>query len=342
MAPLGDLGSTLFGELRERVFNLPRYKYSLDMLGPPTFKLGGNHFRRCDVEIQNSRGQILQCSHFQQVDGSKRPCVVYCHGTGSSRVECVYILRAVLTSGISVFCFDFAGCGLSDGEHTSFGYHEYQDLRSVVQYLRASDLVSSIGLWGRSMGAVAVAMMASNDQSIAACVLDSPYCSLQQLATELVLQWSIVVPDFILKLVFRLIASEMEAQMGFRVEDLEILLQVKHAAVPAIFAGATDDKLIQKHHVEDLYDAWGGADGKRCGVERRLLHFSGGHNGARPRWFIRESVGFLRSHLEQPAVVRTWFGRPRWLESPLRSYRKTLRVEHGVRNGTCEPNGVDE
>jgi len=310
MESLVDLRSTLYRELRDWVFQLPRHNYSLDMLGPVKFKLGDTRFRRCDLQIQNPRGQTLQCSHFQQVDRSKRPCVVYCHGTCSSRAESVYILRPVLTCGMTVFCFDFAGSGQSDGENTSFGYHEHQDLQCVVQHLQASDLVSSVGLWGRSMGAVAAAMLASKDQSIAACILDSPYCSLQQLATELVLQWSNMVPDFVLNSVF----CQMEAHMGFRMEDVEILTQVTQAVAPAIFASATDDQLVQGHHVQNLHDAWGGSGGECCDLERRLLHVGGGHNERRPEWFISESVNFLRSHLEQAAVAQTRLRRRRWLE----------------------------
>jgi len=303
MTSMVDLGADLYKEWRG--FQLPRHNYSLDILGPAKFKLGETSFRRYDLELQNPRGQTLQCSHFQQVDGSKRPCVVYCHGACSSRAESVYILRPLLKCGITVFCFDFAGSGLSDGGYTSFGFHEQQDLRCVVQHLQASGLVSSIGLWGRSMGAVAAAILASKDNSIAACILDSPYSSLQRLATELLVEWTnVLVPDFVLNWALRLLTGEIEAQMDFRMEDLEILTQVTQAASPVIFAGATDDRFVQQHHVQNLHDAWGGADGECCGVERRRLHFGGGHNGQRPEWFIAESVNFLRSHLDQASATR--------------------------------------
>ena len=49
-----------------------------------------------------------------------------------------------------VFCFDFAGSGRSEGEYVSLGYHERDDLATVVDYLRGKGTVSSIGVWGRS------------------------------------------------------------------------------------------------------------------------------------------------------------------------------------------------
>lgn len=55
---------------------------------------------------------------------------------------------------IQLFVFDFAGCGLSEGEYISLGYYEIGDVQVVVDYLKNHEKVSKIALWGRSMGAV--------------------------------------------------------------------------------------------------------------------------------------------------------------------------------------------
>ena len=92
---------------------------------------------------------------------------------------------------ISVFSFDFAGCGLSEGEYISLGWYERDDVDVVVDWLRKSDRVSSIGLWGRSMGAVTALMHADRDPSIAGLVLDSAFSSLRTLAEELAKTYSV-------------------------------------------------------------------------------------------------------------------------------------------------------
>ena len=82
----------------------------------------------------------------------------------------------------SLFCFDFSGSGLSDGEYISLGFYEREDLKVVIEYLRNSDKVTTVGLWGRSMGAVTALMHANRDHSIAGLVLDSPFTSLPKLS----------------------------------------------------------------------------------------------------------------------------------------------------------------
>lgn len=93
---------------------------------------------------------------------------------------------------------------MSDGEYVSLGWNESKDLKSVIQYLRDSGSVSTIGLWGRSMGSVTALLYASTDPSIAGMVLDSPFMSLKVLAEELCKTYAKIpklVTRFALKLV---------------------------------------------------------------------------------------------------------------------------------------------
>ena len=60
----------------------------------------------------------------------------------------------------------------------TLGHKEKEDLQCVIDYLRSTNTVSLIGLWGRSMGAVTSIFQASRDPSIAGMVLDSPFSNL--------------------------------------------------------------------------------------------------------------------------------------------------------------------
>jgi len=66
------------------------------------------------------------------------------------------------------------------------GYKEKEDLQCVIDYLRSTETVTMLGLWGRSMGAVTSIFQASRDTSIAGMVLDSPFSNLNKLSMELV------------------------------------------------------------------------------------------------------------------------------------------------------------
>ncbi len=101
------------------------------------------------------------------------------HGNSSSRLEALETVPYFLPANITLFCFDFAGCGLSEGEYISLGWFERDDLAMIIDYLRENRRVSTIGLWGRSMGAVTALLHGDRDPSIAAMVLDSPFSNLK-------------------------------------------------------------------------------------------------------------------------------------------------------------------
>ena len=73
---------------------------------------------------------------------------------------------------------------MSDGKYISLGYFEKEDLKMVIQYLRETQSVCSIGLWGRSMGAATAIMYASSDNTISGNVLDSPFSSFSELVND--------------------------------------------------------------------------------------------------------------------------------------------------------------
>lgn len=112
-------------------------------------------------------------------------CVRRARDSHSHRVHCPFA---------TVFTFDFSGSGASQGEYVSLGHFEkvcrrsqclskwrpltitsQDDVACVVEHLRASGTVTTVGMWGRSMGAATALLYSHMDPSIAGMLLDSPY-----------------------------------------------------------------------------------------------------------------------------------------------------------------------
>lgn len=292
--------STALGRFIDRhvrmVIRPPRHRYQIADLGPSVFNLGRHAYERKDVELENHRGQKLLCSHFQPHECSEesRPCVIYLHGNAASRVEAVGIKHHLLKRGLSVFCLDFSGSGMSEGEYISLGWHEEQDLKVVIEHLRAQPSVASIGLWGRSMGAATAILRAADDHEIGACVLDSAFADLSLVAEEVVRTAGHVnLPHFLIKLGLQIMRSEIGSMAGFDLQKVNPIEYAARAVCPALFGVAGDDNFVLPHHTFDVCEAWGG---------HRVLHaFEGGHNGRRPQWFLHEAADFLSQRLHTAA-----------------------------------------
>jgi alpha-beta hydrolase superfamily lysophospholipase len=82
--------------------------------------------------------------------------------------------------GYSTFLVDFRGTGGSDGNQTTIGYHEAEDVKACFDYV-ARQQESNIILFGTSMGAVAI-LKAARDYALrpAGAILECPFGSMYQ------------------------------------------------------------------------------------------------------------------------------------------------------------------
>jgi len=301
-----DANATLLGGVElSRIFAIwnlvirpPRVTYDTSELGPVDFELGGDICgQRTDIRLKTKRGLHLHCSHFVPYNGGKMaddsptkgewqktPVVVYLHGNSSSRLEAASLVAKLLERNISLFCFDWAGCGLSEGEYISLGWHERDDLATVIQHLRESQFNGPIGLWGRSMGAVSALMHADRDPNLAAICVDSPFSSLRQLMEELA--WNVVpVPAWVVNGILAVIRTQVKALADFDIEDLVPLNHGPKSVVPALFLHGLQDTLVMPSHTEKLYNNYAGY--------KEIMMFEGSHNNSRTELVINQGVGFL-------------------------------------------------
>jgi len=193
----------------------------------------------------------------------------------------------LLERNISLFCFDWAGCGLSDGDYISLGWHERDDLATVIGHLRESQFNGPIGIWGRSMGAVTALMHADRDPSLAAICLDSPFSSLRELIEEIAQSDRLIlpVPTWLVNGILSVIRMRVKALAEFDIEDLVPLNHGPKSTVPALFLHGLQDTFVLPRHSEKLYNNYAG--------DKEMMMFEGDHNTERSERVVDRGVGFL-------------------------------------------------
>ena len=108
-----------------------------------------------------------------------RSAVVLAHGHAASKAGMLGHAGYLHRAGYSVLLFDFRASGESEGDTSTLGYHEWQDLVGAVEYLRGRPEVdpARTGLLGASMGAAAAIMLGEESRAYAAIVADSSFAS---------------------------------------------------------------------------------------------------------------------------------------------------------------------
>ncbi|XP_047182371.1 uncharacterized protein LOC124848664 isoform X1 [Vigna umbellata] len=279
----------------------PRAEYDPDRyLWEKEFTLAGRTYQRQDLELKNSRGYTLQCSHYLPSplpEDISLPCVVYCHGNSGCRADANEAAVILLPSNITVFTLDFSGSGLSDGDHVSLGWHEKDDLKIVVSYLRSNKQVSRIGLWGRSMGAVTSLLYGAEDPSIAGMVLDSAFSNLYGLMLELADVYKIRLPKFTVKMAVQYMRRVIEKKAKFDIMDLNCLLVAPKTFIPVLFGHGNDDQFIQPHHSDLISELYAG--------DKNIIKFDGDHNSSRPQFFFDSISLFFYNVLRPPHIPKS-------------------------------------
>lgn len=287
-----------YEELVKAIIRPPRAYYEVSDLGPASFRVAGRQFQRTEISMRNPKGMQLECSWWEPKQDERiskeLPCVIYMHGNSSCRLEAIELLPMLLQTGCTLFAFDFAGCGLSEGEHITLGYLEKEDARTVIDFLRASGKVSTIALWGRSMGAATALLHGHRDPSIAAMVLDSPFSSLERLAREVIDQAQLRhKPEFLVKAFMRMVRSTILKRSGLDILKLKPIQHVDTCFIPALFVAGKSDQFIPPTHTTDISEKYAG--------DKNVLLVDGNHNSRRPGYFM-DSVGiFFFNRLCRPA-----------------------------------------
>ncbi|KAH0789068.1 Clan SC, family S9, unassigned serine peptidase [Histomonas meleagridis] len=263
----------------------PRHEYNHEEL-PLVLQVSevNSVFLRHPVSFKNSRdiniiGSIYHAADFDPLHGG--PCIVYLHGNASSQLEGQFLVPNFCPHGVFVFCFDFAGCGCSEGEYVSLGYFEQQDTEYLIQILHSTFHMGPFILWGRSMGA-ATALLVDHPHVIAK-ISDSSFTSIIDMCTAIAS--SLGIPNFVIPSVLWYLKKAVYSRAGFHLEDVSPLTSRHEFFVPVIFGHAQMDKFIPFEQCKRLYELY-------PSTEKHLMELPGGHNSVRKETWISYGVLF--------------------------------------------------
>jgi len=248
----------------------------------------------------------VQCTIYPCVNNVSNTIIVYAHGANGCRLDGLFdTLQFAQASNVALCLFDFTGCGMSDGVYSTFGLlYERYDVDCVVRHCVEQLGYEQVLLWGRSIGAVASILYASeNPERVAGLILDSPYHNLIE-----VLQYNV-----------RTRAESIEQMIGTTVVDkkliqllrkevmkvfpeLDIAVNIvekaaEHCTIPALFLHGELDTVIPPEQSLQLFNRFGSSS-------RRYRTFAGGHNSTRTADFFDPVAEFLNSLFAQETAAR--------------------------------------
>jgi uncharacterized protein len=106
--------------------------------------------------------------------------VVLCHGYGGDKSQMLDKAELFFQMGYNTLLPDFMGSGGSEGNVTTIGFYESEEVKSCVEFLKERG-EKNIILFGTSMGAAAILKaMADNELPVQKLILECPFASLSR------------------------------------------------------------------------------------------------------------------------------------------------------------------
>lgn len=144
-----------------------------------------------NVEFQSSDNVTLRAWLIPAEKASDR-MVIFAHGYRNNRSGAEAALptaKALYDQGIASLLFDFRNSGDSDGNLSSVGQLEKNDLLAAIDYAKKLGY-TKLGLIGFSMGASTSLVAAAVSPDVQAVVADSPFADLRPYLQENLPVWS--------------------------------------------------------------------------------------------------------------------------------------------------------
>lgn len=201
-----------------------------------------------------SEGLVLKGWFIPAVNSNKT--IIFAHGYSKNRLQedvpAINVAKALNAEGYNILMFDFRSNGESEGNLTSLGQFEKEDLKSAVDYVKTLGRPGEhVGVIGFSMGAATALVTAGEDKRIEAVVADSPFADLNNYLKENLSVWT-HLPSFPFTPV---ILGILPGLLGLEPETVSPLQAIQHIKKPVLLIHGTGDKLIPISNSLSLYKA---------------------------------------------------------------------------------------
>lgn len=197
---------------------------------------------------------------YAATDTAAKGTVVLFHGITASKAVLITEANEFYYQGYNVMLVDFRGHGDSDGNTTTAGVREAEEVKLAFDYLQAKG-EKNIILYGISMGAVSVARAIDKyGLKPSGIIMEMPFASLQTYlqARARLLGFS----SFTEKPFGFLVAGWMGIERGFNGYKHQTARYAKNIHCPVLMQWGKQDPLVLQHETGKIYEAIASADKK--------------------------------------------------------------------------------
>ena len=199
-----------------------------------------------DVSFRTADGLMLRGWYIPSAKRTEKTLILL-HGYPADKGNILPPL-AFLHDDFNLLLFDFRYLGKSEGNYSTAGAKEVEDLLAAVQFLKGRG-TSEVGVWGFSMGGAVALMAIEKAPEIRAVISESSYSSLAAMAFELMR-----IPVLNYPIAY-LVGFWAKLFLGIDVRDASPADRIRNTTVPILLIHSSADAVIPFSHARRLQQA---------------------------------------------------------------------------------------
>lgn len=211
------------------------------------------------------------------IDNNSNKTMIFCHGITVGLIWSIKYIDMFYKTGWNILIYDHRRHGQSEGNYSTYGYFEKEDLDLWVNWVvKKKGKDSIIGLHGESMGAATVLQYIDINKYVKFIIADCPFSDLMELLGR-------KVKDDYKGLLYPILylsnlKSKVIANFDYRwIKPIEC---VKNSTLPIMFIHGDEDKFVpwdmsvamyemKKKGLKKIYIAKGAAHAKSIEVNKK-------------------------------------------------------------------------
>jgi len=220
-----------------------------------TLFLGVNNSKPKNIQFPTQKFQTIKVKSNKEIECwlikaiNSKGTVILFHGYGSEKSSMIEKSDEFIKLGFNTVLVDFMGSGNSEGNQTTIGYKEAQQVKTVFDYVTKSG-EKSIYLFGTSMGAAAI-MKCINDNKIQpkGIIIECPFGSMYETVCARFKKMN--APTFPMAAFLVFWGGLQNGFWGFSHNPTEY---AKRINCPTLLLYGEKDKSVSRKEIEDVYN----------------------------------------------------------------------------------------
>ena len=199
-----------------------------------------------DVSFRTADGLTLRGWYIPATQRTEKTLILL-HGYPADKGNILPAL-SFLHEDFNLLLFDFRYLGKSEGNYSTAGAKEVEDLLAAIQFLKSRG-VREVGVWGFSMGGAVALMAIEKAPEIRAVVSESSYASLAEMTFEL-----LRIPGLNYPIAY-LVGLWAKLFLGIDVTEASPADRIRNTKIPILLIHSSADAVIPFSHARSLQQA---------------------------------------------------------------------------------------